>query len=222
MIYSYHGRKSLEGLFRGTMMMELQLTLEDRKKIEDSIRQKYAKAAVSPEGLFRYPTGRAGLEALDYDTEIVLSLPDAVAASYCGVGNPFKSGPIHKGENVLDVGCGAGVDTIVAAILVGPNGSVTGSDIVPEMLARAEVNARAMNLRNVNFVEASSEQLPLLDAGFEVVISNGVFNLIPDKLTALSEVFRVLKPKGRFMVADQILAGKQPESKEARIKSWYQ
>lgn len=202
-------------------MIETELTSKDKKRIEASIRGKYAKVAGSPEGLFKYPTGRSGLETLKYDLKILQALPEAVAASYCGVGNPFTLGPINPGEAVLDIGCGAGVDTIVAATMVGPTGTVTGIDMVPEMLAQAKENVRIMDLKNVTFTEASAEKLPLPDASFDVVISNGVFNLIPDKSGALAESFRVLKPKGRLMLADQILVGELREDKKARIKSWF-
>lgn len=202
-------------------MIETELTSKDKKRIEASIRGKYAKVAGSPEGLFKYPTGRSGLETLKYDLKILQALPEAVAASYCGVGNPFTLGPINPGEAVLDIGCGAGVDTIVAATMVGPTGTVTGIDMVPEMLAQARENVRIMDLKNVTFTEASAEKLPLPDASFDVVISNGAFNLIPDKSGALAESFRVLKPKGRLMLADQILVGELREDKKARIKSWF-
>lgn len=202
-------------------MIETELTSKDKKRIEASIRGKYAKVAGSPEGLFKYPTGRSGLETLKYDLKILQALPEAVAASYCGVGNPFTLGPINPGETVLDIGCGAGVDTIVAATMVGPTGTVTGIDMVPEMLAQARENVRIMDLKNVTFTEASAEKLPLPDASFDVVISNGAFNLIPDKSGALAESFRVLKPKGRLMLADQILVGELREDKKARIKSWF-
>ena len=200
--------------------MENELTCQDKQRIEESIRQKYLKAAVSPEGLFQYPTGRAGLQALDYAPDMVRDLPEAVAASYCGVGNPFILGPIREGEAILDIGCGAGVDSIIAAGLVGPSGSVTGIDVVPEMLARASENARLAGLANVAFRESSAEQLPFPDNSFDLVISNGVFNLVVDKVQALGEVFRVLKPAGRFMLADQVLAGELPKETKTRVESW--
>lgn len=198
-----------------------ELTFHDKKRIEESIRGKYAKAARSPEGLFKYPTGLAGLRALNYDWKIIQTLPEAVAASYCGVGNPFLLGSIREAEAVLDIGCGAGVDTIVAALMVGPRGTVTGIDLVPEMLAQARENAKMMGLRNVTYVETSAEKMPFPDGDFDVVISNGVFNLIPNKGSALAEAVRVLKPGGRFMIADQVLVGQLPKDKKARIKSWF-
>lgn len=201
--------------------MEDELTFQDKKRIEESIRGKYAKVAKSPEGLFKYPTGLAGLRALNYDAKITQALPEAIGSSYCGVGNPFLLGPIREGEAVLDIGCGAGVDTIFAAMMVGPTGTVTGIDLVPEMLAQARENAKLAGLRNVAFVETSAEKIPFPDAGFDVVISNGVFNLVPDKVRALVEAIRVLKPSGRLMIADQVLVGQLPKDKRARIKSWF-
>jgi arsenite methyltransferase len=196
------------------------LTPEERQRIAEGIRGKYVRVAVSPEGLFRYPTGRAGLEALHYDPRLTLALPDEVAAAYCGVGNPFALGPVQAGDAILDIGCGAGVDTIIAARLAGPTGSATGIDLVPEMLARARENARLAGAANVEFREGSAEALPFPGNSFEVVISNGVFNLVVNKAKALGEVYRVLKPGGRFMLADQILAGELPKETRARIENW--
>jgi SAM-dependent methyltransferase len=200
--------------------METMLTAEDRKRIKESLQQKYAKVSVNPEGLFRYPTGRAGLEALNYDPQVVRALPEAAVASYCGVGNSFTLGPIHKGETVLDIGCGGGVDTLAAAIMAGPKGKAVGIEMIPEMLARARENLRDTSLTNVTFQEASAEHLPFPDESFHVVISNGVFNLVPDKARSLEEVFRVLKPGGRLMIADQILTGELPKETKARVDNW--
>ena len=196
-----------------------ELTAQDKQRIEEGIRGKYVKVAVSPEGQFRYPTGRAGLEAMHYDPYLIRVLPESVTATYCGVGNPFTLGPIHPGDIVLDIGCGAGVDSIFAAVMAGQSGKVTGIDLVPEMLERAKENAR-LNALNINFLEGSAENLLFSDNTFDVVISNGVFNLVVDKVKALSEVYRVLKPGGRFMLADQILAGELPKETKARIENW--
>ena len=201
--------------------MDIELTTKDRRRIEESVRQKYAEFSADPEGKFTYPTGRAGLEGLDYDPELIRDLPDNVVATYCGVGNPFSLGPIKNGETVLDVGCGAGADTFVAAKMVGAEGKVIGIDMTPEMLARARKNHQEISLQNVSFHKASAEDLPFRDESFDVVISNGVFNLIPDKARALKEAFRVLKPHGRMMIADQILTGVLPADIKARIESWF-
>ena len=200
--------------------MAAEISSQDRKLIEESIRNKYSKVVTAPEGLFNYPIGRAGLEALHYVSEITESLPDSVLAMYCGVGNPFKLGPINPGERVLDIGCGAGVDTMYAARLTGPGGAVTGVDLVPEMLVKASQNAGLANLGNIFLLEASAENLPLAANTFDVVTSNGVFNLIIDKARALREVFRVLKPQGRFHLADQILIS-EPPAEVDRVQSWF-
>ena len=200
--------------------MDSQITTEDLKKIEKGIREKYIKVAKSPEGQFRYPTGRKGLEALHYDKLLIDKLPDAIASSYCGVGNPFSLGKINSGEQVLDIGCGAGVDTILASMMTGPTGSVIGVDIVPEMLQRAETNLRMTDLKNVTLKKTTGDKLPFPDETFEVVISNGVINLIPDKESALTEIFRVLKPGGRLMVADQVASGNVQKDIKIRFHSY--
>ena len=202
--------------------MEFQLNKEELIKIQEGIRDKFSKVAVSPEGLFKYPTGREGLEKLEYEEELIERLPAEVISSYCGVGNPFSLGEIHQGEMVLDVGCGAGVDSIIAGLRVGPEGSVDGVDIVPEIIARAEENLSLTNLNNVNFQTITGEKLPFSDSTFDVIISNGVINLIPDKETILKEIFRVLKPEGRLMLADQVAVGSIKTDMKARLANWFQ
>ncbi|MBI5585560.1 MAG: methyltransferase domain-containing protein [Deltaproteobacteria bacterium] len=201
--------------------MELLLSPEDKFKIESGIREKYAKVAASPEGLFKYPTGRAGLEALGYDPEILKTLPKSALDSFCGVGNPFSLGPINGGETVLDIGSGGGLDSLVAARLVGPGGKVVGLDLSPEMVARAYENLKQTDLANVAFQEFSGEALPFPDGSFDVVVSNGVFNLIPNKGRMLQEACRVLKPGGRLLIADQVLAGVLTKNVSERIDSWF-
>ena len=202
--------------------MENNMTQDDLDKIEAGIRRKYSEVAKNPEGHFQYPTGIKGLEALRYDKSLIDRLPDAVASSYCGVGNPFSLGKIHEGERVLDIGCGAGVDTILAGMMAGPDGSAVGVDIVPEMIARAESNLKLTGIDNVSFRMAAGKNLPFPDDTFDVVISNGVINLIPDKEGALVEIKRVLKPGGRLMVADQIAVGSIQEDIRERVANWSQ
>lgn len=202
--------------------MEEKITQEDRNRIQTGIQGKYRKVAQSPAGLFKYPTGRAGLEALQYDLEILKALPDSVVASYCGVGNPFFLDSVNPGDTVLDIGCGAGVDTLIAALMAGPPGKAVGVDVVPEMLARAEENRRLTGIENAAFQQASGEKLPFEDNSFDVLISNGAINLIPDKAAVLKEAWRVLKPGGRLMIADQMLAGAPPRDPAVRIDKWAQ
>lgn len=200
--------------------MDKMISPEARKQISEGIHEKYKKVAVNPEGNFRYPTGRAGLEKLKYDPETLNALPEDVLASYCGVGNPFSLGPINEGESILDIGCGAGVDTLVAATMAGNGGKAAGVDLIPEMLQRAEDNLSKTNLNNVSFQVASAEELPFPDRSFDVVVSNGVFNLVPDKLQAVREARRVLKPEGRLMIADQILTTDPPADTKSMLENW--
>ena len=200
--------------------MTTDLTSEDRKKIEEGILQRYAEAAVTPEGIFQYPTGCAGLQTLNYDPKILLSLPETVLESFCGVGNPFALGRIEEGQDILDIGCGGGVDALVAGRVVGSKGHVVGIDLSPEMVERANRNLKEAGLQNVSFQRATAEDLPYRDRFFDIVISNGVFNLVPDKDRALGEVLRILRPGGRFMLADQVLTGHLPLDIETRIENW--
>ena len=201
---------------------DISLSAAQRQQIDGGIRSKYRRVAQNPRGLFKYPTGRQGLEKLGYSRKMIDALPQAVQDGYCGVGNPFSLGPIQPGENVLDIGCGAGVDTLIAALLAGPTGNATGVDLVPEMVARAGTNARLAGLQNVTFHPAKGDRLPLRDGDCDVVISNGVINLIPDKSAILKEIRRVLKPAGRLMLADQVLTGPLSDDIPARLSSWFQ
>ncbi|MDR3553410.1 MAG: methyltransferase domain-containing protein [Syntrophobacteraceae bacterium] len=200
--------------------MENTFTLEDRKQIEADIGEKFRRVAISPDGRFKYPTGQAGLERQGYDAEILKALPQEVLASYCGVGNPLGPGAVGRGEFVLDIGCGAGVDTIIAAVMAGPEGGVVGIDFTAAMVARAKENLKKTALENVSFREGSAEDLQFPASHFDAVISNGVFNLVIDKMRALKEVYRVLKPGGRFMIADQVLTTESPGDVAGMIRSW--
>jgi arsenite methyltransferase len=169
--------------------------------------EKYQKVAISPQGLFRYPTGEASALGLGYPPELVAGIPDCVRERFVGVGNPFALGEIRAGEAVLDLGCGAGFDVFVAAEVVGPMGRAVGVDLSCEMLAVAVRGRAESRLPNVAFGGAAIEALPFPDASFDVAISNGVLNLIPDKPAALREIFRVLKPGGYLQAGDMGLVG---------------
>lgn len=202
--------------------MESKLSAEDKERIVEGIRKKYAKASVTPQSLFKYPTGREGLKGLGYDPKIIESMPKQIIDSFCGVGNPFSLGPIHEGETVLDIGCGGGFDAIFAAIMVGFKGKVIGIDVTPEMLERSKKNLQETSIENVILREATAEELPFPDNNFDVIISNGVFNLIPEKKKAFSEIFRVLRSDGRLMVGDQILIGTLSKGQKLSAESWAQ
>jgi SAM-dependent methyltransferase len=183
--------------------------------LKSEIKKTYASVSQEPEKDFIFPTGRAWAEDLDYPPELA-HVPDAAVESFAGVANPFSLGRLEPGERVLDLGSGAGTDSLVASTMVGATGSVTGIDMTPEMLDKARGAAAAMGATNVHFVEGEAEQLPFDDASFDVVISNGVIDLIPDKDAVFAELHRVLAPGGRIQLADVTI--QQPVSEEGRRK----
>lgn len=182
----------------------------DVASIHQGVADKYRKVAVSPEGLFRYPTGETSALGLGYPAALVSCVPSAIRERFVGVGNPFALGEIRPGEAVLDLGCGAGFDAFVAAQLVGPGGHVTGVDLSVEMLAVADAGKIEFGFPHIEFREAVIEALPFPDASFNAALSNGVLNLIPDKPAALREIYRVLKPGGRLQACDMSLVGDEP------------
>ncbi|MEJ2683375.1 MAG: methyltransferase domain-containing protein [Candidatus Sulfobium sp.] len=177
----------------------------DVKEIQDAVRRKYVEVSSSAAGKFNYPTGMDGAIQQGYDPAIIRSMPDEVLESFCGVGNPFTAGPVKAGETILDVGCGAGFDLIVASSLVGQNGKVCGIDLTPEMAEKAKSNLKKYGVQNYDVRTAGAESIPYPDDTFDVVISNGVLNLSPLKEKCFREIYRVLKPDGRLQFADIIL-----------------
>lgn len=192
----------------------------DVKAIQDAVRRKFAEASHSAEGKFKYPTGRAGAIALGYDPSVVGDMPDDLLESFCGVGNPFSLGPINPGEVILDVGCGAGFDLIVASRFVGTTGGVCGIDLTPEMVERAQTNLRRAGVSNGAIHLAGSEAIPYDDSTFDVVISNGVLNLSPLKERSFQEIYRVLKPNGRLQFADIVLKLDLPAGMINSLEAW--
>jgi len=181
--------------------------------LKSEIKKTYASVSDEPEREFIFPTGRAWAEDLGYPPELA-NVPDGAVESFAGVANPWTMGRLSPGERVLDLGSGAGTDSLVAAQMVGPEGSVTGIDMTPEMLAKARIAAAASGVGNVEFVEGEAEHLPFPDASFDVVVSNGVIDLVPDKDAVFAELYRVLAPGGRMQIADVTI--QNPVSAEGR------
>ena len=186
----------------------------DVARLRSEIQRTYAAVSGEPDRDFIFPTGRAWAQDLGYPAELLARVPDASCESFAGVANPFALEPLGIGEDVLDVGCGAGMDTLIAAQMVGPTGSVTGIDMTPEMAAKARQSVAESGLGTVTIVEGSAERMPFVDASFDVIISNGVIDLIPDKDAVFSEILRVLRPGGRIQLADVTI--QRPVSEEGR------
>ncbi|MET0939691.1 MAG: methyltransferase domain-containing protein [Gaiellaceae bacterium] len=181
--------------------------------LKREIKKTYASVSDEPDKDFIFPTGRSWAEDLDYPNELA-NVPETAVESFAGVANPWTMGRLTVGERVLDLGSGAGTDSLIAAQMVGENGHVTGVDMTPEMLAKSRAAAAEMGVLNVDFIEGEAERLPFPDASFDVVISNGVIDLIPDKDAVFIELFRVLAPGGRIQVADVTI--QNPVSAEGR------
>jgi SAM-dependent methyltransferase len=184
---------------------EEQAMPDTAEAIRAAVERRFAQVARSPGQEQKFPIGPASAKKLGYDPQEIDALPPPVTDSFCGVGNPLGLGEVRPGQTVLDLGSGPGLDSLLAARRVGPTGQVVGVDLCPEMVEKARRNTDLLCLRNVEFVQTGIEKLPLLDASVDVVISNGVFNLCPDKPGVLAEAFRVLRPGGRLQMADILL-----------------
>lgn len=192
----------------------------DRDQLRAAIKDKYTAVAETPEEGFHFHTGRPLAEMLRYDMAEVDALPPATVASFAGTGNPFSMGQLQPGEVVLDLGSGAGFDSLLAARQVGPAGRVVSVDMTMAMLERTRAGAHALGLRNVDARLGYAEALPVEDASVDVVISNGVINLTPDKLSVMEEVRRVLKPGGRVQIADIVVHLEVPQDARDDIDLW--
>lgn len=192
----------------------------DREELRRRISEKYRDVAMNPSMGFHFHTGRPLARMLGYPDEVVDFLPWGTVESFAGTGNPFIYGDLAPGETAVDVGCGAGLDTLVAARQVGPAGRIYAVDMTPEMRARAEAATRAIGATNVSVLEGHAESLPLPDGIADAVISNGVVNLCPDKLAVFREMARVLKPGGRIQVGDILVHREVPQEAKDDIELW--
>jgi len=189
-------------------------------ELRDEVRKEYANVALDPHKGYHFHTGREALGRIGYDEALYAKLPEENIASFAGTGNPFMLGSINTGETVVDIGSGSGFDALIAAQLVGPDGRVVGIDMTPEMRQKATAGANAIGAGNIDFREGVAEKLPLPDGFADVIISNGVLNLMVNKIDTLQEWARVLKLGGRLYIGDIRLSKSLPEEALDDISLW--
>jgi arsenite methyltransferase len=193
----------------------------DKLMLRREISAMYTRVATAPEGPFHFHRGPAyAASMLGYDAHELERLPASVTARFAGVGNPHAIAPLPTGATVVDVGCGGGMDLLLAAWHVGPTGRAIGADMTAEMRARAQAGARALALTHVEVRDGDATQLPVDDGSVDVVISNGVLNLVPQKDRAIAEIARVLKPGGHLQIADIVIGEELPDSALRDIDLW--
>ena len=193
----------------------------DIQRLRNEVSSIYARVAADPSGQFHFHRGPVyAAEFLNYDQAELDQLPASCTASFAGVGNPHRVAAIQPGETVLDIGCGAGMDLLLAARRAGPSGRAVGVDMTDEMAERALQSAAAADLANVEVRKGDATRLPVENASIDVVISNGVLNLVPEKEKALAEIWRVLRPLGRLQIADVVMDAELPEEARSNIDLW--
>ncbi|HKW02321.1 MAG TPA: methyltransferase domain-containing protein [Vicinamibacterales bacterium] len=189
--------------------------------LRSEIQAMYSRVATAPQGEFHFHRGSGyAATVLGYDAAELAELPADVTSSFAGIGNPHAIGRIPRGATVLDIGCGAGMDLLIAARRAGPKGRAIGVDMTEAMRERASQGAAACGLANVDILDGDATALPVADRSVDVVISNGVLNLVPEKGRAIAEIARVLKPGGRVQIADIILGEALSENALRNIDLW--
>ncbi|AHE97049.1 methyltransferase domain-containing protein [Thioalkalivibrio paradoxus] len=202
------------------MTNDCELTF-DQQRLKQEIRTTYARVAEEPDGDFHFHRGpEYAASRLGYDRAELDTLPDSVTAPFAGVGNPFHAGELPRGARVIDLGAGSGMDCLLAARRVGPQGEVIGFDMTDAMLRTAAEGAAAAGANNVRFDKADIADLPIADATVDVAISNGVINLSPEKARVFSELYRVLRPGGRVQFADIVIQTELSAAAKNDIELW--
>jgi arsenite methyltransferase len=196
-------------------------TTLDVHRVRSEISGLYARVTSEPDGDYHFHRGpNYAVEFLGYDAAELKSLPEAATRSFAGIGNPLRISPIESGATVIDIGCGAGTDLLLAARQTGPSGKAIGIDMTQDMIETARRAAREAGLAHVELRAGDATSLPVADGSADVVISNGVLNLVPEKEAAIQEIRRVLKPGGRIQIADIALDSPLSEDARADIDLW--
>ena len=182
--------------------------------------REYTDVALDPDRGYHFNTGRVALHTNGYEPEWLEGIPEDVIASFSGTGNPFSMGLPKEGEYVVDVGSGAGLDTAIAARAVGPSGHAIGVDMTEAMLEKSRQGAAEQSLDQLDFRDGYIESLPVPDGWADLIISNGVINLSPDKSIAFAEAYRALRPGGRLQIGDILVSKPIPEGAKRNIDLW--
>jgi SAM-dependent methyltransferase len=188
--------------------------------LREEIRKTYTDVSTDQEQEFIFPTGRSWAVELGYPEPELSRVPDSVVESFAGVANHWTLGRADPGAVVLDLGCGAGTDLLIAAQMTGPDGRAIGVDMTAAMLDRARDSAVEMGLENVEVQESLIESLPVADVSIDLVISNGVIDLVPDKDAVFDEIDRVLRPGGSLQIADVVIHKEVSEDARKNIDLW--
>ncbi len=196
------------------------ITSSNRDVILDAVRGMYSHLARQPHDTFHFATGRYACEYVGYRADELDPLPPGAVESFAGVAHPFEANVIQPGDDVLDVGSGSGTDVLIASRLVGPGGTVTGLDMTRAMREKLEPNAASVGATNVRTVDGNAEDIPLADRSVDVVTSNGVLNLVPDKEKAIGEIYRVLRPGGRIQISDVVVEIPPSDACRAQPNLW--
>ena len=191
------------------------------EEIKQAVKEKYSEVASNPQAKFNFPVGRKFAESVGYSGELLDKLPASMWESFTGAGNPQPYIDIKRGEKILDLGCGAGLDLYLYAQATGPEGQVYGLDISEDMIAKTRRNMETLNVQNVEFLCAPADSIPLPDGSVDLVAVNGIYNLSPDKTAVMREVARVLRPGGRTIFAEIVLKAPLPEEIRKNINDWF-
>ncbi|HEY5602804.1 MAG TPA: methyltransferase domain-containing protein [Gammaproteobacteria bacterium] len=196
------------------------ITSLQREHIIESVQAMYTEVAAMPDKVFHFPTGRPACEFVGYPASQLDAIPATAVESFAGVGYPFAVEAISKGDVIVDIGSGSGTDVLISSLLTGAGGKVYALDMTEAMREKLRTNVKKALARNIEIIEAEAEDIPLPDASIDVVTSNGVLNLVPDKKKAFQEIFRILKPGGRVQVADIVVSQEISAACRQNPKLW--